>query len=131
MPIALDFREDGHVIYARMSDPLTGQDLTNAFTAQIPYYNNAAFQVHQIINVEGLKKFPTGIFAVRRASPALNHPNRGLALVVGANPFVRSITESIFRLAHYEGIQFLKTDDEAWDFVHMVMAEETLVFKSG
>ena len=124
MPIAIELREDHHVIYTKITDPVSVDDFDNATLIMTPLYDNALGKVHQLVNAREMRRVPQGIMRIRTNTPILNHRNRGQLVMVGANTFLRSIAEIMFKLVQFDSVKFFSTDDEAWIYLRNVIANE-------
>src|SRR5260221_9499444 len=125
MPITLELREDNHVLYGVLVDPLSALDMNNSVVEQIPIYDSAVGKLHQLANVKGVTRLPSGILGIRRGSPVFNHPNRGQLVLVGAQGFVRNIGEVLMKIARFDSVKFFDAEPEGWEYLRKVIADET------
>ena len=124
MPLKFELRENGHVLYTVATDPLNAEIMNDSIAEQIAYYDNAAGKLHQLTNVSHVTKVPSGILRMRRDSPVFDHPHRGLLIIVGANVYVRSVSEVVMRIARLNTVKFFGNELDAWAFIRKVIASE-------
>ena len=124
MPITIELREDNHVIYTKISDPVAIADFDHATAVFTPIYDKAPGKIHHVVNTSEMRRVPSGLLRIRMNTPILQHPNRGQLALVGTNSFLRSIGELMFRLTHFETGRFFTTDDEAWAYLRTAIADE-------
>lgn len=125
MPITFELREDNHVIYSVVSEPLNVEELNDSVGGQLPVYDDSPYKVHQLVNVIGVTHLPSGILGVRRDSPTFQHPNRGQLVIVGAHGFVRNVADILMKIAHFDSVKFFKDESEGWEYLRKVIADET------
>jgi hypothetical protein len=125
MPIDVDFLEGGRIIRVTMTDPLTMREVQEAFVKDLQHRDSAddGRKIHAIIDTLALRRLPPGVLEGRR-SPSLIHPTSGQVVVVGASPFVQTISETVFRLVRFERVLFLASADEALRYLNGVIADE-------
>src|SRR5258708_2429694 len=100
MPMTTEPRENGRVIYIIATDPVTLEDFEKSFVIQNELLDRGTAKVHQFVNVTQMRQVPRNAIKLRENSPILHHPNAGILVFVGANAFVRIISETITRLTH-------------------------------
>jgi hypothetical protein len=124
MPVKLDVRENGHVMYYLFSDPWKTSDLTSLYPRDLAHRNRVQHPVHTLMDMTHAQQVPPGIFTARLGAPAFSHAYGGQVLMVGTRPFVRAVAETIFKLAHFETVKFMHTSDDAWNHIRQVIAQE-------
>lgn len=125
MAIDVDFLENGRIVRVTFSEPLTMADVREAFKKDQLHRDAATNgrKIHALINTQAIRRLPPGVLEGRR-SPSLVHPTSGQVVVVGASPFARTISETVFRLVRFERVQFLDSVDEALAYLRSMIAEE-------
>src|SRR5258706_10968506 len=124
MPVKMDVRENGHVLYYLFSDPWKTSDLTLLYPRDLAHRNRVDYPVHTLMDLTNAQQVPPGIFTARLGAPAFSHPYGGQILMIGTKPFVRAVAETIFKLAHFEMVKFMNTPDDAWDYIRRVIDQE-------
>jgi hypothetical protein len=87
------------------------------------YLDKADQDMHILINVERIRQIPAGILRARSV-PTMSHPRCAHIVICGASPFVRSLSETIFKVTRYQKAKFFNTEAEAMNFLHDVIAHE-------
>ena len=126
MPITIDLRENGRVIYAVFVYPYDLADATTGSAKEKELRDKTGGIIHSLLNVAAAGRPPNQVLRAARQGPSLVHPTRGKIAVVGANLFSQTIVQLASKLArHGDTIYFFKTEDEAWAFLRKVIAEES------
>jgi hypothetical protein len=120
MPITMDYDRDAHVIVAILIHPLRVEELLATFPEVEKYLNEAPHNLHWVIDTQQMKNLPLGVMKTR-SSPIISHPNSGHIVIVGGNTFVRSMAETMFRLANYKRARFFNTVQDGLDFLKKVV----------
>jgi hypothetical protein len=131
MPVTVELRENGHIVYLKFTDPWSIANLTAAYKEELPFYDNAAFKVHSLLDLTQAHRLPPGMMNGRQGSPALFHANRGVIVVIGANRFMQALANTSAKIVRYDGFRFFEKLDEGWDFLRGVIAGETANETSG
>ncbi|HLY28154.1 MAG TPA: hypothetical protein VKQ72_17545 [Aggregatilineales bacterium] len=127
MPITVELRENGRVIYAVFTYPYT---LAEAVTGRdeeqrLRDHATGSGVIHSLINLSGSIKAPSGVLRVARYGPSFTHPTRGKVTIVGASLFGQTISKMAAKLAQRPmEIYFFRTEDEAWAFLRKTIAQE-------
>lgn len=122
MPIELDILENGHVLRYLMTDPWTIEDYEPILERDIMHRESVNHKVHNL-TIAKLRTVPAGALRARNA-PTFNHPTAGHLAMVGAPQLVRSFTEIVLKLAHYERVKFFDTEEEALEHLRGVIRAE-------
>jgi len=124
MPVTMDIREDGHVIYYKVEDPWTVFDFTRHFPEDEAHRGSAGFPVHVLVDMSKARQIPPGVFHLRKKALA-SHPGTGVTMIIGAGAYAQRIAEIVFRLAHNEKTRFVESEAQAWAYVKRAIASET------
>jgi hypothetical protein len=124
MPVAFDLREDGHIIYFKISEPWTMEEVFAGFaeTAAIRnklYAEDPLRHVHSLIDLTEVNNPPPGALRSRQ-SPGFTHANRGKSVAAVTNSLARELMSAIFRLTHVDG-KLVDTLDEAWAYLRAII----------
>ncbi|HLY25119.1 MAG TPA: hypothetical protein VKQ72_02190 [Aggregatilineales bacterium] len=123
MPITLESREDGWVVFYSLCTPISFQELSDLQEKDLQIRNAVNHTVHELIDVTGLTAIPD--HPLRAWSfPSLSHPRAGTIVVVGGSNLVRSASQDIHQLAHLKPPAFVETLDEGWAFLRNLIAQE-------
>lgn len=126
MPVEQELRENGRVIYVRITDPLTAEELMASAKEQTRFYDNAEGVLHQLADFSKLSTLPNHILRLAQNVPGIKHPKRGQLIVIGANTFVHVVGEMLMRLMHFNTIKFASTEAQAWNEIRKVIEKETI-----
>lgn len=120
MPVKAELREEGQVIYFKITDPWTPEEVfagfgqTQAMRDTI-YKEDPQRRVHTLVDLTEIREAPPGALRTRRA-PGITHPNRGEYVVAASYPFAREIMITVFKVMRIDGKLF-NTLDEAWAYL--------------
>src|ERR1041385_8201947 len=124
MPTFLESRDDGHILYVKMTDPLDFQELTRTFTEEHKIRETSKFVMHSLVDVRELKRFPPGSITMGRRSPALNHPRRGHLVLIGAVAFLEAFLGTLARIVRFSNVKFVKSEEEGMAYLRKIVADE-------
>ena len=124
MPVTLESREDGHILYVKMTDPLDLRDMDAKYKEELAFRNTSNFTMHTVVDVSQLKKIPPSVLTVARRSPTLTHPRHGHLALVGAVAFLEALMGALQRIVRFSKIKFCKTEEEAMVYLRKVIADE-------
>jgi hypothetical protein len=123
MPITYELRENGHVIYSRLLDPLPIDEFKAGFIVQQQYLDQAPHKLHVLIDITQHKSPPRNAIPSARQAPIWRHPNSGEIAIVGASTLMQAMSSAISRLTHFDRLTIFKTEAEAWDYLRRVIKE--------
>src|SRR5258707_5048899 len=129
MPVNVEVRENGRVIYFEIADPWTLEEMLAGFGKSAAmrdqlYSKNPEAAIHSFIDVH-LVKNPPPLGSLRaRQSPGLTHASRGEFVVFGANTLTRSLIEMMLKLAHFDKGRFVDDEAEAWAYIRQLIAAD-------
>ena len=130
MPVSMEIRENGRVVFYQYRDPFNLHELNALYLQDENHRNSVDFLVHTVLDMSGVKNLPQGIIGARVGSPVLVHPRSGVIVVVGAGPLSQSIAGVVLRLTRKQA-HFFKTESEGWDFVRKHLEKESAAVQSG
>ncbi len=126
MPITVELRENGRVIYAVFTYPYTLEQAIAGRNEELRLRDQASGAIHTLINLSQSLKVPNGILRIARNGPSFTHRTRGKLAIVGASFFGQTITKMAAKLAQRPlAVQFFKTEEEAWAYLRQIIAEES------
>src|SRR4051794_10786689 len=121
MPIHMEPRENGRVIFYKLTDPWTIPELAGLYPENKVIRDKSEKKVHVIADVSESHKLPDGILKLRGVSPDIAHPTSGYLIVVGAKSFMRNLFEVAFKLLRSGRLKFVATEQEAWAQVYEII----------
>jgi len=120
MPVMSELREERQVIYFKITEPWTMEEVFAGF-AQTQSMRDSIYaqdpqrRVHTLVDLSEITNAPPGVLRSRRA-PGITHPNRGEYVVAATYPFAREIMATVFKVMRVDGKLF-NTLDEAWAYL--------------
>lgn len=123
MVAKLELREDNKIIYFLYEEPWSVEDIHRVNQEAMDYLNQASEDMHILINVERIRQIPSGILRARNV-PTMSHPRCAHIVICGASTFVRSLSETIFKVTRYEKAKFFNTEAEAMNFLKDAIASK-------
>src|SRR5260221_13427230 len=116
MPITIDLRENGRVIYAVFVYPYDLADATIGSAKEKELRDKTGGTIHSLLNVAAAGRPPNQVLTAAPQGPSLVHPTPGKIAVGRANPFSQTIVQPASKLARHGATSYLfKTSDEARD----------------
>ena len=125
MPISVEPRESGHVLYYAFIDPWTIADVSSVGVQAQTYLENATGKVHNVVDLRQSKQLPQGILHARHAFAVLfDHRDAGETVIVGASRLARAMGELIAELLHFGRMKFFEQEGEAWTHIRQAIAAD-------
>jgi hypothetical protein len=124
MPITLEIRENGHILYYVYTDPWQIIDMNTTIKIAEAHYNRVNFKVHSIINLSGSRQVPQGLIHARRSVSTLKHPNNGNAIIFGASNLIKTLGDVLIKLVRYDRVNFFDTEEQAWTHARKLIGGE-------
>jgi hypothetical protein len=124
MPLIVEFRENGRVVYYKVISPWTMSDYFAAAAKEKAHRDATPEIVHHFVNASQVYDFPPGSVQVRNA-PVFTHPRSGQVVVVGANTFARAFADMIFKFTRKHRVKFFNTEEEGWTYLRELIANES------
>ena len=131
MPVSMELRENGRVVFIVLSDPWNTGDLRSLLRQISDYLRDIYPQAHMLVDLTRAKVIPTDalqqIFEDLRAFK----PDSGEVILVGATRAMQLLGELVFRLFHLGSIRFLDTQEAAWALLkEFIAGEDSLIIPS-
>jgi hypothetical protein len=124
MPITSNLGDNGRIFHVVMVDPWERADLI-PLTSQIRTHVSCASRpIHTLIDVRQVRRVPSRIVQESRNLLALDHPNCGEFVIVGATKAQQILATLAFRIARSDKVTFVETEDEAWTYLRGLIASE-------
>jgi hypothetical protein len=129
MPVRFETRENGRIVYLTFVDPWNISELLDCFNEDLAHRNKFMTEypgkkIHTVVDVRQTKDIARGTLRLR-AAPALKHPTAGQNVGVGANAFLRSVSDILQRLAGKDQAKFFATEEEAMRYLQEEIAKES------
>jgi len=124
MPVTFDLREDGHVIYFKITEPwaidevLAGFTQTRAIRDKV-HDEDPERRVHLLVDLMEVTHVAPGALNIRSA-PAVTHAGRGEYVVATTYQAARDLMLAMFKVLHINGKLF-NSLDEAWAYLRSVI----------
>ena len=122
MAAELKIVENGRALHFIYDEPLMMEDANRLNHEAELYYDSADRPVPALIDLRKVKTLPKGILGIRSASP-VSHPNAGDMVVIGAKGITKAMAELVVRLARFDQISFVESEEEAWAKVRKLIGE--------
>jgi len=101
MPATTEWLEKDRIVITKLFGDLTLDEITLANEKHLEMVANGERNIHVILDVSELSKFPTEIRSIKASGDAyLEHPNMGFVMVVGIkNPILRFLSSIVTQLS--------------------------------
>jgi len=123
MPVTMELRENGRVLYYTISEPWTLKELMDRYPEEQAYRDSVAHTVHELVNLSRIGKIPPNALAARHI-PAFSHSKSGFFVIVSSNILVQRLAQTIFQLARSRQLRFFESEDKGWEFIRQALADE-------
>ena len=123
MPVTMDLRENGHVLYVVVSDPWNMADIERITGETGGGIRLSSHPIHMLVNVQRARHIPKGLLTNAR-NPVFRLPTMGQFVIVGSTPLLRGITQTVFRIAGFRRGHFFDSEGQALAYLRQVIAGE-------
>ena len=124
MPITIEPREDGRILYYTFANPWNLADVVDAFDKDQAYRDRATGTVHALADVSTIFLIPPGSISVGRRAPSFLHRTKGQIAIVGASATVQAIFRLFVRILGIDEVKFFGTPEEGMTFLRQAIAQE-------
>ena len=126
MPIEHELQGDGQVIYFKLRDPWTLEEMFKGFAATTAlrdhsYQQDPTRRIHTLVDLMETTNPPPTVMQGRKI-PGLMHPTGGEIVVAVKHEYPRSIVRAMLRVMHAEG-HFYESLDAAWEYLRTIIAK--------
>jgi hypothetical protein len=130
MPVTLELRENGRVLYFTFIDPWEVSQVAALNLQSIAYLNSAKCKLYTFTDLRQARRIPSGLLSLRHG-PDWSHPNSGQIAILGASPLLTTFAKIVFRLSGFERIRFFDAEEEAWAYLRQLIADEAEIPSEG
>ncbi len=124
MPITMEPREDGRILYIRFVDPWTLTDFAHIMEKDQAYRDRASGTIHGIVDCSQIDSLLPGALNAARRSPGFVHRTKGHIAVFGANGTVQAIAQLVARMLRINELEFFNTEEEGMAYLRKIIARE-------
>jgi hypothetical protein len=120
MPYEIRWYEDKRIIFEQLYGDLDMSAVIEAANATEQHIKQGNAPVHLVIDVSGMKSFPTNMTKINSVSGYLKDPNLGWVVLVGGNPLTNFVTQVVSQVVRFrvgqrptleQAIEFLRKQD--------------------
>jgi hypothetical protein len=122
MPVTMEMRENNRITYWVFEDPWTVNELVKISKETRPIFDSATRKFHTLAVINA-RHIPAGVLQVRQIG-SWSNPMSGELVVVNAPPVAKTIVEVLTRLVRFNRVHFLDTEEQGWQYLGNVLAEE-------
>jgi hypothetical protein len=124
MPVSMESRENGRVVFIVLSDPWNTGDLRSLLQQITVYLRDVYPLAHMFVDLSGARVIPPDVLQQIFEDLRSFRPDRGEVILVGATRAMQLLGELVFRLFHLGSIRFLDSQAAAWALLEELMAGE-------
>jgi hypothetical protein len=124
MPVSMESRKNGRVVFIVLSDPWNTDDLRTLLQQITVYLRDIYPQAHMLVDLSRARVIPPDMLQQIFQDLRFFKPDRGEVILVGATRAMQILGELIFRLFHLGSIRSLDTQEEAWTHLEEIIAGE-------
>lgn len=130
MPVHLRMSDDQKYLIYEITDPLSMNDLLEAYKQEKTYRDATPYTLHSIVDMSQVRRIPPN-WLVAKAGPGLTHPRSGEILFVGISYGLKIIVETILKITKYRRIKFFVTRAEADTYMKALVMRTPTEAKTG
>jgi hypothetical protein len=123
VPIDLEVRENGHVLFCVLTEPWTIGEITSIFPHAREVRNRAPYTVHILVDLHTVNSTPRNVLDARLASELL-HFNTGYTAIWYSSTLLKALSQIAFTLVRYDRARFFETEDGCWEWLRGIIAAE-------
>src|SRR5260221_2549238 len=124
MPITMEPREGGRILYIRFVDPWTLSDFVHIMEKDQAYRDRARGTIHGMVDCSQISSLPPGARNAARRSPGFVHRTKGHTVVFGANGAVQAIALLVARMLRIDELDVFNTEEEGMAYLRKIIARE-------
>ncbi len=124
MPVSMESRKNGRVVFIVLSDPWNTGDLRSLLRQITVYLRDVYPLAHMLVDLTGARVIPPDVLQQIFEDLRVFKPDRGEVILVGATRAMQLLGELVFRLFHLGSIRFLDTQAAAWALLEEIIAGE-------
>ena len=124
MPITMEPREGGRIIYFRFTEPLLVVDFAHIIEKEQALRDRASIKIHTVAECSKIRSVPLGTLRIVRRVPSLVHPTKGNVAVVGANEIIQPAALFVTRRLGLENVAFFSTEEDGMAHLRQIIAGE-------
>lgn len=125
MPVTMELRENGRVLYWVITDPWKVKDLIPLVRETRRLFDSARHKIHSLTNDIHTRQIPAGVLRLREVGP-WSHPASGQLAVVGLPALGTALLDVIAPVTCFDRAKYFNTEEEAWAYLRQAIAEEDL-----
>jgi hypothetical protein len=124
MPISMNLRENGHVFHLVFTNPWNSEELLNHYEQEARLLDSSPFRIHSMVDVRESRAMASGALQIARHRGRIEHPRRGIVVILGASNFRRNLMEMVFRMARFNRVRYFVSESDAWVYLRQVIQNE-------
>jgi hypothetical protein len=113
MPVELSVSELDNAVVLTITDPWSVAELSSYYPEIERLMNRSTVKVNTIVDMTRARRPPPGVLSVRLDTPIIHNKNSGRLVIIGASAFVRSLSDVVMRLMHFDRVEFVNSREEA------------------
>jgi hypothetical protein len=131
MPVSMDLRENGRVVFIVLTDPWNTGDVKSLLRQITVYLRDTCPQAHMLVDLTHARVIPPDVLQQIFEDLRSFKPERGEVILVGATRGMQLLGELVFRLFHLGSIRFYDSQAAAWTFLgEIIEGEDNLRIRS-
>ena len=124
MPITMEPREGGRILYIRFVDPWTLSDFVHIMEKDQAYRDRARGTIHSIVDCSQTSSIPRGMLNAARHSPAFVHRTKGYIVAVGTSENIQTMGHLFAQVLRINELEFFQTEKEGMAYLRKIIANE-------
>lgn len=131
MPVNLEFRFDGQLMYWEFHDPWALEDAVQCLRRVTEHIDSTPEAVYSFVDLRSIRHIPKGILQIPKLAK-WHVPNGREVILVTKSQAIKSLVQLIFRLARSERAVFFQDYEQAWAYTEQLVSSKvkTGKFKS-
>lgn len=125
MPVHVQLSQDKRYLIYEIAEPLNMDDMMRAYQDERHMRDSLPYVIHSIVDISQVKRIPIN-WLTAKAGPGLTHPRSGEMVFVGLSLGIKTIVETVLRIANYRRMKFFGTRAEAETYMKELVAKTPL-----
>ena len=116
MPVTFELQDNGSLMYWKIADPWTLNELVGYYKEAETVLDNAPHMVHSLVDVQHVHHIPAGVLSARYVT-TWHHPRSGQTTIIGATPLIRAMLETLFQVVRFNRVRFFNDEADARNYL--------------
>ncbi len=128
MPIQVEVREAGQILYVAFGDSWDTGELKQAVAAIQSCLSSASHPMYLVVDARSIFQVPLGTLSqIPAQRPSLATTNVTECIFIGGTSLTRSIAQAAFKISNLHRFTFVESEEQAWNRLRTLTRRQLLV----